>query len=387
MNFSTRLIFPVLIVLTSLANVVNAQQLETRPKSTGLVLEIVFAKGAKPAFQTVAWTNNKKGSWYGRFDAFGGVTKGEKPVQAVRLVPFVEGPGVRVNVSVLRGEFLEVEESVSTYLMDVGQKLSVDELKSVGVGPFELRLFRVDPSAANAPSFVNRTKSVEVVSFEPLATTLPAYKVTIHNLSTKNISALSVEVFSGGKRRTSSMPQGKEGQFVVEAGGFGQFETRVPIDAESGAAGFNPATRPEHQIVISTVIFQDGNYEGSPEPAAMFRSFTLGRKLMLRRINPALVSAVASVAEDNAPAKLVSDLKSLSLELKDREVSPLLLQFPAINASQMKSSVEAAMHHTKNDVVEQAERFTGRADLEADVYRQWLIDTKTRYAEWLNRLE
>jgi hypothetical protein len=376
-----------LLLLASLAVPLNAQQLETRPKSTGLVLEVVFAKGARPAFQTVAWTDNKKGSWYGRFDSVGRVTKDAKPVQAVRLVPFVEGQGVRVNVSVLRGEFLEIEQNVSTYLMDIGQKLSVEELKNVGVGPFELRLFRVDPSLANAPTFVNRTKSVEVVSFEPMTTTLPAYKVSIHNLSAKNISGLSVEVFSGGRLRNSAMPQGKEGKSLVEAGGFGYFETRVPVDAESVASGFNPAARPEHQIVIKAVMFQDGSYEGATEPAAMFQSFIVGRKLMLTKINPALASAVSAIGEENAPEKFVSAVKSLSVELQEDEVALLLRQFPAMNPLQLKDSVQASMHHTRTDLLEQAERFVGRADLEAGDYRQWLVDTKVRYADWLKRLE
>lgn len=390
MNFGRISVLLSVVLLASFSTTLQAQTLETKPRSTGLALEVVFLKGVRPAFQTVPWTDLKgNNAWYARFGTVGDgkLAANQLPVRAVRVVPFVEGVGVRVKVSVLRGKFMEVEDHVASHLLAENERVVADDLRQVGVVPFELRLFRLNPTAVNSPRIIYRTKSVEIVSVEPLLTTLPAVKLTIHNSSDRAISALGIEVHSGGRMVTTSLPQGKEGQTLIPAGGFGEVKEFVPVEAKRTAEGYDPAVKSEYEIVITGLVFDDGNYEGSSETASSFRGFTVGRKLELARLSGTIQSALESIESDgqDAPTKFLYRLNSLGYGLPEDQLTLLERFFPTIPKERLRRSVEIAMHGTRKQLIGDVKRFL-QPGVEMSDYREWLGTTKTRYDNWLARL-
>lgn len=378
-----------LLLLTFFATDLQAQNLESRPPTTGLALEVGFVKGVKPTYQTVPWTANKQGAWYARFENVGGVpAAGEQPVRAVRVVPFVEGAGVRVLVSVMRGKFHDVDEDVASYFLVEEQSVTVTELRSKGVGPFELRLVRINPVEAKPPAISYLTKSVEVVRVEAPLTTLPAYKLTIHNLSERAISALRIDVRSAGKVESNSLPQGQEGEALIAPGGYYEVSEYVPFVAKNAAEGFTLAIKPDPEIVITSLIFEDGSYEGDAVAAASFRGFQVGRKVELGRLNSVLALALASVDNDGneAPAKLISKLHALRYNLPESELIPLLRAFPNLTEKSLRHSVEVSMHATRRNLIAQVMRFD-KSGSEPAVFREWLAATTNRYDNWQARLQ
>jgi hypothetical protein len=160
---------------------------------SGLSLEVVFLKGRSPAYQAIGSRTKKSGAWYGMFGRIPGwqLPKGALPIKAVRLVPYLRGEAVSVNVSVLRGQYLDAESKVGSYKATENEAITVKELEAFGVEPFVIKVVRTT-GYADLPTSQNKTTSVSVVGLEPIVARLPRYKLTLTNLSEKNISALSI---------------------------------------------------------------------------------------------------------------------------------------------------------------------------------------------------
>ena len=182
---------------------VFAQQDPSAP--TRLALEVTFYPGRKPAYETVPGPDSKpSGAWFGLFAHIASwqAPAGAPPVEAVRVISRAEGDAVRVTVSTLSGsKALENEQRVGTYLIRETKKISIDELRLVGIEPFEIKLVRVNPSIAPVPPVILKgVESVVVINAMAKETTLPSYRIILRNQSNKNIVALGVEGYFAGEK-------------------------------------------------------------------------------------------------------------------------------------------------------------------------------------------
>src|SRR4051794_33990716 len=117
-------------IATCFAIVTSAQQVRTRPMPTDFALEVTYFEGRKPAYEAVQRLKLPKGDG-SYFGMFGHVKRwqlpaGAAPVGAVRVVPYLDGDSVSVSFSVLRGKFLDVEETVGTVSLRENEVMSVD---------------------------------------------------------------------------------------------------------------------------------------------------------------------------------------------------------------------------------------------------------------------
>src|SRR5438128_2647702 len=95
-----------LILLLFSSNPLTFSQQQQQSGPTGLALEITYYNGRPPTYQTVLAADFKgEGSWYGLFGHIPSwqPPAGSLPVQAVNVLPHVEGDTVRVEVSVFVG--------------------------------------------------------------------------------------------------------------------------------------------------------------------------------------------------------------------------------------------------------------------------------------------
>jgi hypothetical protein len=373
------------------------QEQQTRPAPTGLALEIVFYQGKAPAYQPVSHPEAKQlGAWYA---LFGHVPSWQPaadalPVKAVNILPRLEGDHVRIAVSVHLGvRFFEREESVATYNVRENETISVGELARFGVVPFEIKLVRVNPVLTSPPPVVNKTESLAVSGIEAVHSTLPSYKVMLQNLSGKNVAALGVEVHVNGQRRISSMPQGEDGKAVIEAGATHKLYVAAANNAQMTRDGYTPETPPNQEIVITTVVFDDGSYEGDAQTAASFRAFQLGRKTQVARLVALLQQASDSTDRDAATAleSLKTQVASLSNEAEAAAVNALRREFPAFNRNgkrDIKAEVEIALNGVKTDFLKQIQKYERERAESTDEndYRAWLSARKARYEKWLSNL-
>jgi hypothetical protein len=365
----------------------SAQSQPARPSATGLAVEVTYFEGRGPAYEPVRRTKlpRGEGSWFG---LFGRVKEwqlptGAQPVSAVRVVPYLDGDTVKVTVSVLRGEkFLDVEDIVGTYTVRENEGIAIDSLRDFGVEPFKLKLIRVAPQTPEVPTVLNKTRSLEVVGIEPIVATLPRYKLTLHNLSEKNVSAIRINTMRDGNLSLSGMPQGEEGKPLVEAGSFKELNEMMVTRAETTAAGYSPAAPRGQQIVLATLVFEDGSYEGDPEPAATYRGHTIGNRAELKRIVGLLEDALAS---SSSIEKVRTQLSNLSYDFDQSDMAVLASAFPEIDRNKLQTHIDVAMHLLRKEVFDNLDRFQpgpGSAD-----FRVYLQTMKDRYAGWLLRLD
>lgn len=373
-------------VAICLLGVGRAQESQKPSKETGILLEVTYEAGRAPAYQTVTWASSPRAwVWYGRFATVPGwqLPAGALPVRAVRIVPFLDEEAVRLTVSVLRGEkFHDAEDTVGSYSARENETITIQELKDFGVEPFQIKVVRAAPLAPAPPAIVNHTKSLEVVGIEPVVSTLPTYKVTLRSLSDKNISAMQVNVQEGAKRLLTGMPQGKEGQALIKAGAVFELKQHLATRAQATAAGFAPESSNAQQIVITTLVFEDGSYEGDAQAAASFRGFAAGRKIEVARVLPVLEKTLAT---DGSVESLQAALNALSYDSNPAELAAQVKAFPGIKREALQSSIDVSIHGVRRDLLAELERFE-QSGIRKENFKSWLTRTRDRYSQWLARI-
>jgi hypothetical protein len=366
----------------------HAQLTQQSPNQTGLVLEVLYLKGRPPAYQPVARSKSRKGGgWYALFGRIAGwqLQGGTLPITAVRLVPYLKNENININVSVLRGRFLETEDKVASFKTRESEVITVTELEAFGVEPFVLRVIRSSGIKSDLPTILNKTKSVAVLGIEPLIATLPRYKITLHNLSDKNIIALSVNIMGQGRLRKSSMPHAEHGEPLISARDSTDLVESLAVTAEATPGGYEPLSPPAQQIVVESLIFADGSYEGELKPAAMFLGLEVGRRIELKRILPLLDNALLIADAVSASDTLHSQLSSLTYEPDEAEVASLVSAFPTLEKNELRGSVEVAIHGVRKDLLAQLEWLQNPKSHTRD-FNKWLVQTRELNSNWLSRL-
>jgi hypothetical protein len=392
----SRSFLPGILLLALFCGNTFAQQAKPLPNQTGWLLEVTYLKGMPPAYERVRLPGSKTpGDWFARFGRVAGwqLPAGAQPIRAVRISNRLKkDETIRIRVSVMRGEkFMDTEETVATYDLRENEKVTVELLKSFGVEPFEIRAIRTAPLPSKIPASINQTTSVEVVSIEPVASDMPEYKLTLHNLSIKTIDALRIEIVDGQKRLSSGMPQGLEGKPLML--GCETTQVRLPMVVKAGGTEgtYAPSVPSQQQIVIKSVIFADGTNEGVPErdmeTGAAFQGVKFGRRIELQRALPLFAAALESTdaISSEGPTKFRAQLEQLNVEVIDAELVDLQQRFPTREAKLLKPPVEFGIHFMRKEMLDQLMRFETNAHRQD--FRSWLIDNSERYSNWLARLE
>lgn len=382
-----------ILLLAILSGSASAQGDLARQTPTGLVLEIVYYKNTAPAYQVISRADGKPGSaWYGRFGRIQNwqLPAGQLPIRAVNIVSRLDGEVASVSVSLLRGvRFHEQETMVGTYQLRENESVAIQELELFGVEPFRIGVKRIAPAVPNQPAVKSLAKSLEIVGIEPLTSTLPSYKLTLRNLSDKNIMALRIEIRSGGVAAMTSMRQGQQGLPLIKAGAF--FETNQPLKTRAvrTPGGFAPDSPISQETVIRALVFEDGSYEGDPGSAAEFKTFTLGRKLALSRLLEvcAAMEGTEQLGQERVARVAVfrDRLRALSGEIDEAALSELMREFPTLTGTEthLKSAAEVALHHVRKELLDDLAAF--EKDHPSD-FQSWLAKVEERYRLWLARL-
>jgi len=382
-------------VTVSGANVF-AQQDPSAP--TRLALEVTFYPGRKPAYETVPGPDSKpSGAWFGMFAQIKSwqAPAGAPPVEAVRVISRVEGDAVRVTVSTLSGsKALENEQRVGTDLIRETEKISIDELRLVGIEPFEIKLVRVNVNIPPVPPVVLKgVESVVVINAMAKETTLPSYRIILRNQSSKNIVALGVDVVAGGRVQITSKPRGIDGQPLIPAGKEYWLGVAAPNRAQPTTGGYVPTSPSDQQIQIKAAVFDDGTYEGDAEMAAAVRGYLAGEKMELPRLIPLLESALNSTNADLTEGlrNLESQVSSVLSDADPQIVRTLTSEFPQTSGSisrEIKETMEVTATTIKSNLLKDIHMLQnqGSQSLNVDLYRTWLTKTKERYEKWLSRL-
>lgn len=381
----------ILLILCFGNALASAQTEKAKNTPTGLALEVTFIKGRPPAYLTVGDSlATAHWAWYA---AFGRVpnfqNSAERPlIQAVKFIPFVEDGAIKVRVKVMSGEkSFDREETIALYTMREGERVSVKELTNYGVVPFEISIVRVTPTVSVLPAIENRTKSLQVTAVEPNFSNLPTYKLSVLNNSSKAVSAFTYETVENNRRRTSGIPEGEHDENFIEPGATFTRVMPIPLEYKQPADGEVPKPASGQTIVISSVIFTDGSYEGDAAQAARYRSYIVGRKVQIKQI----IQLLESFENDSAAFdwnKFAAQSARLESKVGEPEFAVLLKQFPALGDGEkagLRGAAETAADIIKQEFIQGTTR--NRADIEAPATTHiYLTKLKEVYQRWLARL-
>lgn len=375
-----------------------AQEKQSPTEPGGLVVQIMNPNGAAPSFLPVPPANAKRSAvWTPRFERVAGFQPepGTPPVRAVNIASSAEGDAARVDVSLFVGvRFFDKEVQVGSYLLREGERAVVKELAAFGVEPFEIAALRPNISAPPLPSVSTRTTSLEVVGLERKKSTIPAYKLSLRNLSSKNITALQVEVFEGTRLRLTGSPHGQQGLPLIPAGAVLETNVLGAKDTTMTRFGYEPASPPYQTIVVTTLVFEDGSYEGDPAPALRINARTAGERIQLKRAVTALKGTLDTpgLTASDAIAMLIQRVSALSDEVPPAVAEKLIDASQNAGHSEKLASligtIQVTMHLVKKNLLDEIEAFQNSHQKAPDEkeFREWLTATFERYTQWRLRL-
>ena len=305
------------------------------------------------------------------------------PLTRVRVRATREGDAVRIKVAVVFDDsqpadapgpkYGPKEQALATYLAREGETVGVEEFKRYGFVPLVLRVVKAQPEPAPAsltvaPLIVNDLESVEVVSFVPENSPLNSYRLTLRNVSSKDIVALDLYDASPNGR-SSQTSQGTPERPLMRPGAV--YETSFHINTGGGRMtpqGFVPEPERQRAVVVGTVMFGDGSYEGEVETAADIAARDRGRRIQLARAVALVQKILDAPALDAAAFKeLKAQVASMRIDVDPAVVEELLARFPKLPAQRGRGNLAAMV---MNGLKQGREEVTYRIkDAEAAVRR------------------
>lgn len=178
---------------------------------------------------------------------------------------------------------------VGKYRLRENDSVRAEELTKFGVEALVLKVVKAKPGFKDTlppipPQLLNKTKAIEVVSFYE-APPAGSFQLTLRNASNKIITALDVFMPSadgngGGGQRS----QGDKNHPVMLPGGISVLYIGVTRGGRMTPDGYVPDVPLPQTLIIRTVVFEDGTYEGLVEPAAEIAAQRRGLDIQRRRI-------------------------------------------------------------------------------------------------------
>jgi hypothetical protein len=277
--------------------------------------------------------------------------KGGPTLTRVDLYLAREGDGVRVKVYAVTDDTWPPEapgpkygprfENVASYLAREGETVSVVELRRFGVEPLALSVTEWKPEPeppAPALSVASRVKSVEVVSFEgewtPRAERHGA-RLVLRNVSAKNVVGLEL---------TTDVLKSSESGFAADA----LIKAGATYDTEVGSGREifpRPAPPPPLPLwaAVTTVLFDDGTYEGDPSTAAELTASHRGRLIQLARILEIMRETLGGkLDEADAVARLRARVQGLRVDVEPSVLDELAAKFPEVPRDKRRRLVAGA---------------------------------------------
>ncbi|MEO8074136.1 MAG: hypothetical protein ABI686_12935 [Acidobacteriota bacterium] len=381
----------IFIVLLFASIVCPAQSARKISEPTGLTLEVTFFKGREPAHLDI-YENvvAPRGGWFALFKRLPNwqPATDSLPVRAINVVSRLENSVVKVKVSVFTGQrFHDREEFVANYEMKENDKIIVENLTKFGVEPIEISVVKVTPAVSILPAALNKTASLQIMNLEPNYSTLPSFKLKLLNTSNKSVLAFTFEIRINGRIELSGMPQGSDERPLIEAGN--SYERTISNDFQDTklSDGEIPQVKNNQTIIISSVVFEDGTFEGDQLDAARYLSFSLGRQLQIQRMMPLL----RQTAENKPDLLSFSEqISNLSVSVDENTFDEFLKNFPNLSKSEkmrLRTASEVASQGEKKRLLDNLEIVTkSQKGKNAIAARDWLIEVVELYQNRLEKL-
>ena len=357
------------------------------PVRMRFLLEVAYNRALPPMYAAVHGVDEKPNwIWLTTFARIPGRVNALPPVQAVRIESVYNGETADVKVTLLRGaKNFDQEQLVGVYQVGIGEQKILGDLDQFGIEPFTISLLNTPPPVPPQPTIDNRTKSIEVASIQLENMPHTGYRVVLRNLSDKNVGAVRVQVMSDGMRGPNALWQGENGQSLIKPGGTVERYIQVmkPVKTPTGYAPGAPVVA---TLILAGAVFENLSFEGEAEPACLFESFQMGRKIWLTQAVPLLDQELSKSIPDHIEAAKRFKERFLALRYgveaseleKTSSVAPSCAK-PAQNAS-------ISVENMKLELLRELDEIITTRPLPPVNFKSWLQKKRALFSAWLERL-
>lgn len=316
--------------------------------------------------------------------------EGARRIMAVSFGACLEGGHARLTIKLHRGErFYESEELVDVVRLREGEEFAAEKLRAHGIEPYVFGVVKRLRSSAAPPRVENLTQSIRVAGVE-VDENAAALRIRLRDVSGRKVTAVQIAARRGRDSLGYYPKLGREGRPVIDTGETCEI---TYLQSAVGAAGGASVTQFPDTLVIESVLFADGGYEGSAGPAATAAAHLEGDRLQLARVVALLDDASGWPAEGAraAPARLMAMVEALDSKADDETVEGLKRRFTELTAEQreaLRGAVEVGMHWLRAELLAELKKLSNEA-APADgepKFAGWLRAKREALAEWRARL-
>jgi hypothetical protein len=244
-------------------------------------------------------------------------------------------------------------------------------MAQVGLEPLTLRIVTAQPEVSYHPSMRSDVPSIQ---FDYAPVDREGGRLTLRNLSNKAVDAFKIGRFQEvGSPEQSSLEEYKSNGWptVIAPGASHQMHIDTEHSGKRVNGTFIEYPQPQY-MVLQSVVFADGSYDGDPQSAAELAARVFGAQVQLQRIERLAEPILADDSIDDE-AK-IEHIRTAIQQLTTQAGPETIAQFHTQYAS------------LPEDNLTQAERKVGVAmKTESDSMGQWIQEEEPRFLQHHSR--
>jgi hypothetical protein len=308
---------------------------------------------------------------------------GVLPVRALDTRAVRDGDVVHVTISVLRGESREVEEPIAAAALRLDETTTIDALRRVGLMPVTLAVKPFVAPALHVPQASSIVDGLVIEAVEPVSDPVPAYRVTLRNMTDTPAVTVAFTMFSQGQRHLSGQQGNPSAEPIVAPGGTYTFNVR--LRGGGGRQVDGASAIPIDDVRITGAVWADGRRAGDPARSRDMLAVHTGRLTALDAIVGVVRDAAARSADD--PSEQV---RRVAAAVADIPTTPEALAIAGVllgaslGGEAFSQGIAAGSADVRRRLADDLTRVT--TTMTPDEARQWLSEAVAAIEAWRQRL-
>ena len=245
-------------------------------------------------------------------------------------------------------------QTLATQSGRLNDPITFPEMEEVGLEPMTLRVVNAQSDSPYRPLTHSDAPSV-LIDYTPVDR--EGGMITLRNLSGKAVDAFRIGRFQEeGSQEESSIGSYKSDGFssVIAPGASHRMHIGIPHSGKMVNGMFVEAPKPQY-MVLQSVLFADGSYEGDEQTAAKMAAKVFGAQVQLVRIERVVGPILAEKGPDDVAkiGRIRTAIQHLSTQDGPETVAQFRSQyanFPAAMLTHAESNIASAMKEEDESV-------------------------------------
>jgi len=255
---------------------------------------------------------------------------------AVELVYKMDADAVAITASVVFGPFDPTDTSVSlqghpkqeigTFSSRLNESIVLREMEQFGLQPWTIKIVNAQMPGPTSLPTLNEVPSIHP---EILGEDRQGYRIALHNLSSRAVTAILVETSFDHNSNYSESNDRRGG--LIAPGANHEFRLFCDTSASVISNGTAPGPAP-CAFNLKAALFADGSYEGDASAAATLAVRPIAAQFQGRRVHELIDNIVADSSLDDTSrlARIRSELSKLSEKPDPTILEQIRLRFPGL---------------------------------------------------------